>query len=138
MSLPASPIPQYKPAEDKIPGVAQIKDDRDLETETLLISFRFYKDKICELEKLNKSAVTKKALRCLKNAGLSTRRDLPKLGFNMQSVANEGEYKELFYGLSPDVEMKHEKIGEYERLFYFIDSKYLHVVAFKNKHYRDK
>ncbi len=130
-------IPQYNPDKKEIPlSAGEIKDQRDLETEKLLISFKYYNKHICNMDVLDKSAI-KKSLKAIRTVGTNSMRDLRNNGFIMKPVSNSGEYTELFNGLPKDADVKEEMIGGHERLFYFISGeRHFNVVAFKNKHYR--
>ena len=50
-------------------------------------------------------------------------------------VTNYGEYKILYYGLGPDVEIREHEIQSTARIFYYFVDKYFYIRAIKNSHF---
>jgi len=137
------PIPEPNQKDNFIPSqVAEIEDDKDIELQPFLISFAKYNYRMCEVQEL-KGNKAKKSLRDLIKIGKDffSYEDLCKKGgINNIPVRYEGEYKKLFKGLHPDVEMFEHKIQENGRIFYYINDpeKIFCIIAIRENHLETK
>ena len=134
-------IPKVKKHSRKefIPDEAgEIKDKRDPEEKPFLISFAKYKIKKCEINDMEKSC-HKKALKGMVTIGNAVLDfdDFEKNGIDKIPVKKEGDYKKVYNGLHPEVEIYEHKLSRYARMFYFIENpnKIIHIVLYKNSHY---
>ncbi len=120
----------------RIPNsVAQLPSLEDPESEPFKLSFRHYKDKLCEINSLLKNA-PKRLLMDLKKVGqLNNISQFQQKGISIIGVTNAGAYKVLFNKLPPDIEMKEHKIQGEQRLFYFIIKDIVHIVCIKSSHF---
>lgn len=133
-----SAIPQWKPKETKIldERVTLNPLEKDSESDIFRISFRYYKDKLCEVPILHKN-IAKKVLEDLKKIGRCCDiQSLKEKNIDTIRVFPVGDYKKLFtQPLSEDTDMKEHKVSGPSRLFYFISGKMFNIVAITNNHY---
>ena len=129
-TIPQAGLPQSVaelPAESEAPEVTPY-----------VISFAKYKNKLCEIEVLGKNKGNK-ALSILKEIGtkVSSRADFQKNNIKTDGIANNGEYKLLYNGLGPDVEVRELFLQSTGRIFYFDiePEKVLYVVAIRENHF---
>jgi len=113
-------VGQYKPG--RIPeqsAFGPIKDDP--EEKFYRISFRYYRNDLCQIKTLLKNR-GREGLNAIKKIGQSTRRTLYQNGINFYPVQNNGAYSILFARLpSRDVELKEHKLQGESRIFFFLD-----------------
>ncbi|MDD5689202.1 MAG: hypothetical protein PHQ76_02850 [Caldisericia bacterium] len=109
--------------------VAEIPEDKiDKEAEQLVISYRYYLDKFCGLEEYKLSQL-KKSLKIFRKIGsLCTLKQFQKNDIRYDLVKNNGGYKMLYNNLPEDIDLLEHKIGETERVFFWVDDN-------KNKFY---
>ncbi len=92
---------------------------------------------MCELELLG-SNKAKKLIKSLKAIGTKIRStsDFQRYSIDRIPVRCEGEYKKLFNGLSPDIELRELKLQEKARMFFFDiePQRILYVVAITENH----
>lgn len=102
-----------------------------------LISFAKYNNKLCEILNLGKNKGNK-ALSILKEIGTKvfSRVDFQKNNIITEGIDNSGEYKKLYNGLGPDVEIRELHLQSTGRIFYFDiePERILHVVAIRENH----
>lgn len=102
-----------------------------------LISFAKYNTKMCELDILGNNK-GKKAFETLKIIGTKVRStaDFQRNYIDRIPVRFEGEYKKLFNGLSPDIELKELKLQQNARIFYFDiePERIIYIVAITENH----
>lgn len=107
------------------------------EANPYLISFAKYNDKMCELEILGNNKA-KKAIEMFKLIGTKVRStaDFQRNYIDRIPVRYEGEYKKLFNGLSPDIELKELKLQQKSRIFYFDiePDRVIYIVAITENH----
>ena len=132
-------IPQFKPKleENKyIPFKAtQLSQSVDPENKPFLISFKYYRDDLCEIISLLKNG-GRRGLLNIRTIGSCY--DKPTLnGRNIDTipVGRDGAYKVLYNSLSPDIEILEHKIQSTARIFYFIANQYFYVRAITNNHF---
>ena len=131
-------IPEPKLLQQRIPGsVALINDPKDYETLQYHLSFEFYKEKLCEIDLLEKNGA-KRALHNIKTIGLSNRKSLGQNGIDSFPIENSGEYSSLYNKLPPDADLKEHKIQGTARIFYFTVNRLFHIVCIKNSHFETK
>lgn len=134
----SSPIPQFKPIRENkyIPETAaQISQSKDPEYEKFAITFKYYRDDLCEILDLEKHG-GRKALMNLRTVGNCYNKiTLKQNNIDILSVVNSGAYKKLYSNLSPDVDLMEHKIQSTARIFYFIAGKYFCVRAITNRHF---
>jgi len=126
-------VPQFK--EGRIPEAsASSTIKKDPEEDTYLISFRYYRNDLCEIKDLIKNR-GKAGLDAIKRIGQSTFRSLYNNGINFWPVENRGVYSKLFSKLpSPDIDMKEHKLQGESRIFFFIENVNFNIVAITNDH----
>jgi hypothetical protein len=110
--------------------------DVETETEPFFISFKYYKEKKCEVNLLLNSPA-KKALTCIMQIGMVSKiQDLPKKNIGVDPINRNGNYSFLYNGLGEDVEIRHHDIGSSERLFYadVPGKKIVYIILIKSKH----
>ena len=85
-----------------------------------VISFAKYNEKLCEISELSKNK-GKKALFVLKEIGTKvfSRADFQQHNIKTDGIANSGEYKKLYNGLGPDIEVRELFLQDTGRIFYF-------------------
>ena len=109
------------------------------ERKCYVFSFEKYQRKKCEIDNLEKSS-HKKILKWFQNVGeAETIEDIKRIGIG-DSVLNVNEYRSLFTGLEPDVDMLEYKLDRRGRLFYYVDDgkKIVYCILIKNKHFEKK
>src|SRR6266404_6439589 len=135
MQQPESPIPQWKPEENKILDnrLALNPAKGDPEDKIFHISFKHYNNSLCEIPILFKNRA-KRALENLKTIGwCHDLKSLRENGIDILPVTPAGAYKKLFtQSVTEDVELKEHKIEGDARLFYFIVGKMFYIVAITN------
>lgn len=124
------------------PSIAELPQDTEApESTPYLISFAKYKDRLCEINNLSKNK-GKKALFILKEIGTKvfSRADFKKYNIKTKSIANDGEYKKLYNGLSQDIEVKEFSLQSTGRIFYFDiePERILYVIAIRENHFETK
>lgn len=133
-----SPIPQYNPIKYNtlIPErAAQLPQYTNPEDNKFVISFQYYRDDLCEIKFLEKNR-GRRALENLRAIGkYYDKTSLEQNNIHTISIRNNGEYKRLYYGLAPDIEIREHEIQSTARLFYFFVDNYFYVRAIKNSHF---
>ena len=126
--------------ENKLSQIAQ-KLPQEIEApETIpyVISFAKYNEKLCEISELSKNK-GKKALSVLKEVGtkIFSRADFQRYNIRTDGIANSGEYKKLYNGLAPDIEVRELFLQDTGRIFYFDiePERILYVVAVRENHF---
>lgn len=113
--------------------VATIKGGEDETNLHFQISYKYYKNSLCEIEDLPTSPA-RKCLTKLKQIGLSNHTTMMDNNLKPRPVHNSKSYKSLFHNLSPDINMFELNLGDSSRLFYFTVGHTFHIVSIKNKH----
>jgi len=133
-----SPIPQFNSSKRNTliaESVAQLPQSENPEEIGFVISFQHYRDDLCEIKLLSKNG-GRRALENLRVIGKSYNKfSLRQNNIDIDPVANNGEYKKLYNGLSPDVEILEHRIQSTARLFYFFVNNYFYIRAIKNSHF---
>ncbi len=127
-----SPIPQWKPKTDQMSQVADIAVGSD--EKCFQISFRYYKEKMCEISYLEKNRA-RETLKVLKTVGQSTINTLKDIKLDRLPVRAVGEYARLFKGLPPDFDVFEHKTQGDSRLFYSSADNLFFVILIKNNHF---
>lgn len=128
------------PAQSGLPqDVAELSPESEApEATPYVISFAKYKNKLCEIEILGKNKGNK-ALSILKEIGtkVSSRADFQKNNIKTDGIVNNGEYKLLYNGLGPDIEVRELSLQSTGRIFYFDiePDKVLYIVAIRENHF---
>lgn len=108
------------------------------EANPYVISFSKYNDKLCEIECLGKNKGNK-ALSILKEIGTKvfSRSDFQKHNIKSDSIGCGGEYKKLYNGLAPDIEVRELFLQGTGRIFYFDiePEQKLYIVAIRENHF---
>jgi len=130
-------VPKFK--EGKIPEASASSIIRkDPEESFYLISFRYYRNDLCEIKDLLKNR-GRAGLDALKKIGQSNFRTLHSNGINPLPVEKNGEYTKLFTQLpSPDVDMKEHKLQGESRIFFFLEDIKFNVIAITNSHFETR
>lgn len=123
LSVVAQKLPQDTEAPEAIPYV---------------ISFAKYNEKLCEITDLGKNK-GKKALTILKEIGTKvfSRADFQRHNIKTDGIINSGEYKKLYSGFGPDIEIRELFLQGTARIFYFDiePARILYVVAIRENHF---
>ena len=102
-----------------------------------VISFAKYNERMCEISILD-SNKARRAIETLKKVGTQIRSpgDYQRYSVDQIPVRCDGEYKKLYRGLSPDIELKEIGLQQAARIFYFdIESeRTFYVVAITQNH----
>lgn len=129
-------IPSPKSQVDGIgkipPSVAEFREE---EEPNLKIDFRYYNDKVCEIDLLSKKA--KNALKKIKTIGKSTRGNLESNGIQLKQVHNSGAYRKLFKNGLPDEfmdSMKEHKFSGTCRIFCTLEGEKCNIIAITFNH----
>lgn len=120
-------------------SVAEMPQDTTVpEINPYVISFAKYKKKLCEIKDLHKNN-SRKALSILKEIGTKvfSRVDFQKHNIKTKGIANSGDYKKLYNGFEPDIEVKEIRIQGDARIFYYDvePERILYIVAITENHY---
>ncbi|MEI8061436.1 MAG: hypothetical protein WCG99_04060 [Candidatus Berkelbacteria bacterium] len=117
-------------------SVALSPNKDDPEDHLFSISYVYYNDDICEVDKLQHNTA-REALKVIRKVGkLSDPKQFKESGIDFFPVINAGEYKKVFKQSLPiDAEMKEHKIQGTARLFYFTVSKKFCMVAIVSSHF---
>lgn len=103
-----------------------------------VISFARYKNKLCEIDDLGKNK-SKRALSILKDIGtkVCSRADFQRYNIKNKGIANSSEYRKLYNGLAPDVEVRELFLQGTGRIFYFDiePERMLYILAIKENHF---
>lgn len=135
-----SPIPQYSVVKLEknryIPNTAaQLPQNVDPEAKPFLISFKHYRDDLCQIENLVKNGA-RRALKNIRSIGKCyDRASLHEQNIDILPVGKPGAYATLYNGLSPDIEILEHKIQSTARLFYFIAGNHFFIRAITNTHF---
>ena len=133
-----SSIPQYIPLKRNsfMPErAAQLPQSENPEDKRFVISFQNYRDDLCEIKLLEKHK-GRRALENLRTIGRCYDEvSLQQNNIHTRIVTNYGEYKILYYGLGPDVEIREHEIQSTARIFYYFVDKYFYIRAIKNSHF---
>jgi len=134
------PVTQPSDEENKLSQIAQELPQETEAPEAIpyVISFSKYNEKLCEISELRKNK-GKKAISVLKEIGTKvfSKADFQKHNIKTDGIANAGEYKKLYNGLSPDVEVREISLQDTGRIFYFDiePERILYVVAIRENHF---
>ena len=136
------PKPATEPSdeENKLSQIAQElpQDTEAPEAIPYVISFARYKSKLCEIDGLGKNKGNK-VLSILKEIGVKvfSRADFQRHNIRTDGIANAGEYKKLYNGLAPDVEVRELFLQGTGRIFYFDiePERILYLVAIRENHF---
>ena len=122
-----SPIAQELPRETEAP-----------EAIPYVISFANYKSNLCEIVGLGKNKGNK-ALYILKEIGTKvfSRADFQRHNIRTDGITNTGEYRKLYNGLGPDIEVRELFLQGTGRIFYFDiePERMLYIVAIRENHF---
>ena len=122
LSQIAGELPQKTEAPEAVPYV---------------ISFVKYNESMCEISELN-SNKARKAVETFKKIGtkICSEADFQKHSVDRIPIRCEGEYKKLYRGLSPDIDLKEIKLQQDARIFYFDiePERTFYVVAITQNH----
>ena len=136
------PKPATEPSDEQN-KLSQIAQELPRETEApeaipYVISFAKYNEKLCEISELSKNK-GKKALFVLKEIGTKvfSRADFQQHNIKTDGIANSGEYKKLYNGLGPDIEVRELFLQDTGRIFYFDiePERILYIVAIRENHF---
>jgi hypothetical protein len=119
--------------------VAELSQDEESpEGRPYLISFAKYKNNLCEISLLNTNKA-KKAIEVLKTVGtkIKNQADFQRNYFDRIPIADKGEYKKLYNGLSADIQLREIKLQQSARIFYFDiePERTFYVVAITENHF---
>lgn len=126
--------------DDKLSQIAKElpRDTEAPEAIPYVISFAKYNNKLCEISALGKNKGNK-ALLILKEIGtkIFSGADFQRNNIKTNGIANSGEYKKLYNGLGPDIEVRELSLQGAGRIFYFdIEPRgILYVVAIRENHF---
>lgn len=131
-----------EPSDDggKLSQIAQElpQDTEAPEAIPYVISFAKYNNRLCEISALGKNKGNK-ALSILKEIGTKvfSRADFQKNNIRTNGIADNGEYKKLYNGLRPDIEVKELFLQSTGRIFYFDiePDRVLYLVAIRENHF---
>ncbi|MEI6144331.1 MAG: hypothetical protein WCP91_01890 [Candidatus Berkelbacteria bacterium] len=134
-------IPDYikRENETRFPKslVESLRQD-DKEASCFVISYRYYKDKLCEVRDLLKNCHLQ-VLQDLRTIGkLSNFKDFYQNGIGSDPIDNTNTYAELYDGLPEFTKLKENGIQGTARLFYFTQERIFHIVAITNAHKETK
>lgn len=108
------------------------------EANPYVISFARYNEKLCEITGLGKNKGNR-ALSILKEIGTKvfSRSDFQKHNIQSDGIAYAGEYKKLYSGLGPDIEVRELFLQGTGRIFYFdIETEQkIYIVAIRENHF---
>ena len=122
--------------------LSQIAQELPQETEApeaipYVISFARYKNKLCEIDGLGKNKGNM-ALSILKEIGTKvfSRADFQWHNIKTDGITNNSEYKKLYNGLAPDIEVRELFLQGTGRIFYFDiePERILYIVAIRENH----
>jgi len=133
VSIPKPHLPLGKIPE----SVANNPRNIEPESELFLISFKYFNDKISELNHGLVKNCHKRFLKDIINIG-HCRSILNFREYNIDylRVNFSGEYKKLFKSLPKGTdELKEHKGNNSSRMFYFIEDKVLHIIAITQAHF---
>lgn len=134
-------IPKPQIPTGKIPeSVANYPRDIEPESEPFLISFKYFNDKVSELNHGLVKNCHKRFLKDIINIGqCSNVLHFKEYNIDYLPVSFAGEYKKLFKSLPKGTdELKEHKGNSSSRLFYFVERKVLHVIAITQAHLETK
>lgn len=123
--------------------LSQVAQELPQETEApeaipYIISFARYNEDLCEISVLGKNKGNK-ALAILKEIGTKvfSRADFQRRNIKTDSIAKVGDYKKLYNGLSPDIEVRELFLQGTGRIFYFDiePARMLYIVAIRENHF---
>lgn len=119
-------------------AIAELPQEQEApEAIPYVISFENYNERACEILYLN-SNKARKAIQTFKTVGtkICSTGDYRRYSVDRIPVKNIGEYKKLYNGLAPDVELMEVKLQEEARIFYFdIEAeRTFYVVAITQNH----
>lgn len=108
------------------------------EANPYVISFSKYNNKLCEIEHLGKNKGNK-ALSILKEIGTKVfaKSDFQKHNIKTDGIGNSGEYKKLYNGIGPDIEIRELFLQGTGRIFYFDiePEQKMYIVAIRENHF---
>ncbi len=139
-----SPIDQWSPktklAENRfIPNTAaQLPQDIDPEAKQFLISFKHYRDDLCQIDYLVKNTGRKGLMNMRVVGRCYDRSSLKSHNIDITPVSNAGAYKVLYSGLPDDAEILEHRIQSTARLFYFIVGNNFYVRAITSTHFETR
>ena len=132
------PDPQKNKSKTRITSTEALNlNQKDIETETFIVSFKHYNDNECQIKELKQSPA-RKALNSLKTIGrLSNVGQFFPKNIQISPVSNAGNYRKLFKTIpdEQDIDMFEYIIGKIERIFFFIVSRTFYLVTIRNSHY---
>jgi len=114
----------------------------DIEAENFLFSFKFYKNKLCQLNDLQ-SSYLKKILKFFKTVGkLYSQSEFNENNITIKQVRYSGEYKILYNRIPQDVDIFEYRIGDSQRIFFWILStikqNIIYLICLRNRHFEVK
>jgi len=120
-------------------SVIEIPQEQEApEARPYVISFVKYNERECEISLLT-SNKAKKAIETFKKIGtkICSTADFQRHSVDRYPVDFKGEYKKLFNGLDPSIELKEIKLQQDARIFYFDiePERTFYVVAITENHY---
>lgn len=98
-----------------------------------VISFKYYNDKLCEIDDLTKNS-PKACLQLFKKITRTTLGNLRNENIDQLRIHNSGDYKRLFNSLTHEVDLFEHKLQATSRIFYFISANEFHIVAITQNH----
>lgn len=105
-----------------------------------MFSYKFYNDGLCQLSSLESSKL-RKALKFFREVGkLHSKSELfTSQIIKIKPVKYAGEYKKVYRGLGPDIDISEFKIGGSQRIFFWILStrkqNIIYLICLRNKHF---
>lgn len=130
IKIPNIPSEKKNLISDKVATTRGREDETSLHFQ---ISFKYYKNNLCEIENLS-SSPARKCLTKLKQIGLSNHTTMKANNLSPRPVHNSKSYSSLFHSLTPDVKIFELNLGDSSRLFYFTERHTFHIISIKNKH----
>jgi hypothetical protein len=105
----------------------------------VVLDFRFYNEKLCEIDGITEKSIAKKFLKVLRDIGLcSDGQELQTVlkGHKSMPIKHEGVYKKLYSTLIEDLELYElwHKTHTPERFFYTKTGQIVYPVAFLFRH----
>jgi hypothetical protein len=134
--IPRPATAEQKPNKRQIPARASEASayPEDPEDQTLQISFRFYSDAICQIDRLER-AEARKAVKQLRQAGAGSAHTLGQRGIRTDPAPKElPGYDKYYARLTEDVDLLHTNLGSAARLFYLLEGTSFHVVSIRTSH----
>ncbi|TRZ78474.1 hypothetical protein D4R87_00600 [bacterium] len=133
INIEAGKFERTKQIDQSVAIRAEVPDYEDKLKENFLFSFAHYKIGQCGLKDLY-GKDSKQLIEKLRRINETTIRELPSSKLIHDNVKKGGNYKSLFDGLSPDVEIREIRFSDSGRIFAYFVERYVCIVAIKPNH----